>query len=166
MAKYSYILMFFLFFSCQNNKKANYNNENLNQTFKKNCQTVQSYLNDFVKENIDYKKYYNDTCEIRGTYFNSTGSMSVQDRISTHKQMWSKYDFKISDSIEYLPGVNAKTKQMDGSVRFYFDWTTTNSENNKSITIPLYMSFDFDDEGRFVYLQFFGDISCAISSLE
>ena len=166
MAKYSYILMFFLFFSCQNNEKANYNNENLNQTFKKNCQTVQSYLNDFVKENIDYKKYYNDTCEIRGTYFNSTGSMSVQDRISTHKQMWSKYDFKISDSIEYLPGVNAKTKQMDGSVRFYFDWTTTNSENNKSITIPLYMSFDFDDEGRFVYLQFFGDISCAISSLE
>ena len=106
MAKYSYILMFFLFFSCQNNEKANYNNENLNQTFKKNCQTVQSYLNDFVKENIDYKKYYNDTCEIRGTYFNSTGSMSVQDRISTHKQMWSKYDFKISDSIEYLPGVN------------------------------------------------------------
>lgn len=166
MAKYSYILMFFLFFSCQNNEKANYNNENLNQTFKKNCQTVQSYLNDFVKENIDYKKYYNDTCEIRGTYFNSTGSMSVQDRISTHKQMWSKYDFKISDSIEYLPGVNAKTKQIDGSVRFYFDWTTTNSENNKSITIPLYMSFDFDDEGRFVYLQFFGDISCAISSLE
>ena len=166
MAKYSYILMLFLFFSCQNNEKANYNNENLNQTFKKNCQTVQSYLNDFVKENIDYKKYYNDTCEIRGTYFNSTGSMSVQDRISTHKQMWSKYDFKISDSIEYLPGVNAKTKQIDGSVRFYFDWTTTNSENNKSITIPLYMSFDFDDEGRFVYLQFFGDISCAISSLE
>tara|TARA_B100000242_G_C43017708_1_gene473395 strand:+ start:79 stop:579 length:501 start_codon:yes stop_codon:yes gene_type:complete len=166
MAKYSYILMFFLFFSCQNNEKSNYNNENLNQTFKKNCQTVQSYLNDFVKENIDYKKYYNDTCEIRGTYFNSTGSMSVQDRISTHKQMWSKYDFKISDSIEYLPGVNAKTKQIDGSVRFYFDWTTTNSENNKSITIPLYMSFDFDDEGRFVYLQFFGDISSAISSLE
>ena len=166
MAKYSYILMLFLFFSCQNNEKANYNNENLNQTFKKNCQTVQSYLNDFVKENIDYKKYYNDTCEIRGTYFNSTGSMSVQDRISTHKQMWSKYDFKISDSIEYLPGVNAKTKQIDGSVRFYFDWTTINSENNKSITIPLYMSFDFDDEGRFVYLQFFGDISSAISSLE
>ena len=166
MAKYSYILMFFLFFSCKNNEKANYSNENLNQTFKKNCQTVQSYLNDFVKENIDYKKYYNDTCEIRGTYFNSTGSMSVQDRISTHKQMWSKYDFKISDSIEYLPGVNAKTKQIDGSVRFYFDWTTTNSENNKSITIPLYMSFDFDDEGRFVYLQFFGDISSAISSLE
>ena len=158
--------MFFLFFSCQNNEKANYNNENLNQTFKKNCQTVQSYLNDFVKENIDYTKYYNDTCEIRGTYFNSTGSMSVQDRISTHKQMWSKYDFKISDSIEYLPGVNAKTKQIDGSVRFYFDWTTTNSENNKSITIPLYMSFDFDDEGRFVYLQFFGDISSAILSLE
>jgi len=158
--------MFFLFFSCQNNEKANYNNENLNQTFKKNCQTVQSYLNDFVKENIDYKKYYNDTCEIRGTYYNSTGSMSVQDRISTHKQMWSKYDFKISDSIEYLPGVNAKTKQIDGSVRFYFDWTTTNSENNKSITIPLYMSFDFDDEGRFVYLQFYGDISSAILSLE
>ena len=158
--------MFFLFFSCQNNEKANYNNENLNQTFKKNCQTVQSYLNDFVKENIDYKKYYNDTCEIRGTYYNSTGSMSVQDRISTHKQMWSKYDFKISDSIEYLPGVNAKTKQIDGSVRFYFDWTTTNSENNRSITIPLYMSFDFDDEGRFVYLQFYGDISSAILSLE
>ena len=166
MTKYSYVLMLFLFLSCQNNDKVQSEKEDLNQTFKNNCQTVQSYLDDFVNENVDYKKYYNDTCEIRGTSFNSTGSMSVEDRISTHKKMWSKYDFKVSDSIEYLPGVNANTKQMDGSVRFYFDWTTTNTENNKSITIPLYMSFDFDQEGKFVYLQYFGDISSALSSLE
>ena len=41
--------------------------------------------------------------------------------------MWTKYDFAISDSINFLPGVNAETKEMDGSVRFYFDWTVSNN---------------------------------------
>ena len=80
--------------------------------------------------------------------------------------MWTKYDFAISDSINFLPGVNAETKEKDGSVRFYFDWTVSNTENGKSITLPLYMSFDFDNNGKINFYQFFGDISAGISSID
>tara|TARA_Y100001968_G_scaffold328329_1_gene375278 strand:+ start:665 stop:1276 length:612 start_codon:yes stop_codon:yes gene_type:complete len=155
-----------LLFSCNSQNETNNTSTNADQKFLSNCITVQEYLNDFINESIDYKKYFNDTCKIRGTSFNSEGPMSVDDRISRHKEMWAKYDFAISDSINFLPGVNAETKEIDGSVRFYFDWTINNTENGKSITIPLYMSFDFDNDGKINFYQFFGDISAAISSLE
>ena len=153
-------------FSCTTQNERNNISSDSEQKFINNCNTVQSYLNDFVNESIDYKKYFNDTCEVRGTYFNSEGPTNVDDRISLHKEMWAKYDFSISDSINFLPGVNAATKEMDGSVRFYFDWTVNNTENGKSITLPLYMSFDFDNDGKINFYQFFGDISAGISSLE
>ena len=155
-----------LLFSCNSQNEKNNTSTNPDQKFLTNCITVQEYLNDFVNESINYKKYFNDTCKVRGTYFNSEGLMSVDDRISIHKEMWAKYDFAISDSINFLPGVNAETKKMDGSVRFYFDWTVDNTENRKSITLPLYMSFDFDNDGKINFYQFFGDISAAISSIE
>ena len=160
------VIIVALLFSCNSQYETNQNSTNTDQKFLSNCIAVQSYLNDFVNESIDYKKYFNDTCIVRGTYFNSEGPMNVNDRISTHKQMWSKYDFAISDSINFLPGVNAETKEIDGSVRFYFDWTVNNTENGKSITLPLYMSFDFDNDGRINFYQFFGDISAAISSID
>ena len=147
--KYSILVIIAAFlFSCNSQSGTNNISANSDQKFLNNSVTVQAYLNDFVNESIDYKKYFNDTCKVRGTYFNSEGPTSVDDRISLHKEMWAKYDFAISDSINFLPGVNPETKEIDGSVRFYFDWTTTNTENNKSITIPLYMSFDFDQEGN------------------
>ena len=153
-------------FSCTTQNERNNISSDAEQKFINNCIAVQSYLNDFVNESIDYKKYFNDTCKVRGTYFNSEGPTNVDDRISLHKEMWAKYDFAISDSINFLPGVNAETKEMDGSVRFYFDWTVSNTENGKSITLPLYMSFDFDPAGKINFYQFFGDISAGISSIE
>ena len=153
-------------FSCTTQNETNNISSDAEQKFINNCYTVQSYLNDFVNESIDYKKYFNDTCKVRGTYFNSEGPTNVDDRISLHKEMWTKYDFSISDSINFLPGVNAESKEMDGSVRFYFDWTISNPENGKSITLPLYMSFDFDNNGKINFYQFFGDISAGISSID
>ena len=155
-----------LLFSCNSQNETLKTSEDANQKFLTNCTTVQGYLDDFVNESIDYKKYFNDTCKIRGTYFNSEGPMSVDDRVSAHKQMWAKYDFAISDSINFLPGVSAQTKEIDGSVRFYFDWTVNNTLSGKSITLPIYMSFDFDNDGKINFYQFFGDISSAISSIE
>ena len=155
-----------LLFSCNSQNETIKTSEVADQKFLTNCSTVQGYLDDFVNESIDYKKYFNDTCKIRGTYFNSEGPMSVDDRVSAHKQMWAKYDFAISDSINFLPGVSSETKEMDGSVRFYFDWTVNNTLSGKSITLPIYMSFDFDNDGKINFYQFFGDISSAISSIE
>ena len=165
--KYSILLIIATFlFSCTTQNETNNITADVEQKFINNCNSVQTYLNDFVNESIDYKKYFNDTCKVRGTYFNSEGPTNVDDRISLHKEMWTKYDFAISDSINFLPGVNAETKEMDGSVRFYFDWTVSNTENGKSITLPLYMSFDFDNNGKINFYQFFGDISAGISSIE
>lgn len=161
----SVIIVAFLF-SCNSQNKTNNICANSEQKFLTNCITTQAYLNDFVNESVDYKKYFNDTCKVKGTYFNSQGSMSLNDRIYSHREMWAKYDFSISDSIRFLPGVNEENKEMDGSVRFYFDWTVNNTENGKSITLPLYMSIDFDNDGKINFYQYFGDLSSAISSIE
>ena len=155
-----------MFFACKSNVEIQSDTINLDKKFIENCNTVQSYLDDFVNESVDYTKFFNDTCKIRNTSFNSDGSMTVDDRISRHKKLWPKYDFAISDSINFLPGVNPETKQVDGSVRFYFNWIIINSENEKSVTVPLYMSFDFDENGKFIFQQHFGDISAAFLSLE
>jgi len=40
------------------------------------------------------------------------------------------------------------------------------SENGNSVTIPMYNSFDFDDEGKILYLQYYGDFTAAFLSLE
>ena len=165
--KYSILVIIAAFlFSCTTQNETNNTIADVEQKFINNSNSVQTYLNDFVNESIDYKKFFNDTCKVRGTYFNSEGATNVDDRISLHKEMWTKYDFAISDSINFLPGVNAETKEMDGSVRFYFDWTVSNTENGKSITLPLYMSFDFDNNGKINFYQFFGDISAGISSID
>ena len=152
--KYSILVIIAAFlFSCTTQNETNNIIVDVEQKFINNCNSVQAYLNDFVNESIDYKKFFNDTCKVRGTYFNSEGPTNVDDRISLHKEMWTKYDFAISDSINFLPGVNAETKEMDGSVRFYFDWTVSNTENGKSITLPLYMSFDFDIMVKLIFIN-------------
>ena len=153
-------------FSCNSQNDINNNTTSADQKFVNNCITVQEYLNDFVNESIDYKKYFNDTCKVRGTYFNSEGPMSVEDRKSAHKEMWAKYDFSFSDSIVFLPGVNVETKEIDGSVRFYCNFSVKNTENEKTVTLPIYQSYDFDNDGKFIYLQYFGDLTAAISSID
>ena len=52
------------------------------------------------------------------------------------------------------------------SVRNYFDITITLTENGNSITMPMYNSFDFDDEGKILFLQYYGDFTAAFLSLE
>ena len=51
-------------------------------------------------------------------------------------------------------------------IRMYFNLTITLTENENSITIPMYESFDFDDEGKILFLQYYGDLTSAILSLE
>ena len=72
-------------------------------------------------------------------------SMYVADRMIAHQELWQKYDFSMSP-LNPLPGVNSETKKMDGSVRMYFDITITLTENGNAVTIPMYNSFDFDDD--------------------
>tara|TARA_Y100000589_G_scaffold296285_1_gene303325 strand:- start:338 stop:811 length:474 start_codon:yes stop_codon:yes gene_type:complete len=151
--------------SCNSNVSDEVSNDNFSKIFEENSNTVIAYEEAFCKENIDYEKFYSEKAVIKGTILGDKDSLFVADRKVAHQELWQKYDFSMSP-LDPLPGVNLETKKMDGSVRMYFDITITLSENGNSVTIPMYNSFDFDDEGKILYLQYYGDFTAAFLSLE
>jgi hypothetical protein len=70
-------------------------------------------------------------------------------------------DFRKPENLVLLPGVNVETKKMDGSVRYYGDWTVTlpatDSTEEVSGIIRVYQSFDFNEDGKFALVQGYGD---------
>ena len=160
-------LLFAIFFldACNFKDPSIAESENIFKIYEKNCETVLAYENAFCQENIDYEKFYSEKAIIKGTMLGDKDSMFVADRKIAHQELWKKYDFSMSP-LDPLPGVNPETKKMDGSVRMYFDITITLTENGNSVTMPMYNSFDFDDEGKILYLQYYGDFTSAFLSLE
>ena len=152
-------------FSCNTEISVDVSNDTISKIFEKNCETVISYETAFCEENIDYEKFYSDKAIIKGTILGDKDSLFVADRKIAHQALWQKYDFSMSP-LNPLPGVNLESKKLDGSVIMYFDITITLTENGKSVTIPMYNSFDFDDEGKIIYLQYYGDFTAAFLSLE
>ena len=166
MKKTIYFLFAIFFFAACNFKDPSLaESENIFKIYEKNCETVLAYENAFCQENIDYEKFYSEKAIIKGTMLGDKDSMFVADRKIAHQELWKKYDFSMSP-LDPLPGVNPETKKMDGSVRMYFDITITLTENGNSVTMPMYNSFDFDDEGKILYLQYYGDFTSAFLSLE
>ena len=130
------------------------------EKFEKNSQTVIAALKGFQDENLDYSMYADNAV------FNDTGfggdSLSLDDVKKQDKAMWERYDFKLlTDPLVLLPGVNPDTKEADGSVRYYGEWQVTvpatDSTEAKSGVIKYYSSFDFDDDGKIIYEQGYGD---------
>ena len=166
MKKTIYLLFTIFFFAACNFKDPSIaESENIFKIYEKNCETVLAYENAFCQEKIDYEKFYSEKAIIKGTMLGDKDSMFVADRKIAHQELWKKYDFSMSP-LDPLPGVNPETKKMDGSVRMYFDITITLTENGNSVTMPMYNSFDFDDEGKILYLQYYGDFTSAFLSLE
>ena len=154
MKKTIYFLSIILFVSsCSSDVSLIEKDENIYKIFKENCETVIAYETAFCEESIDYEIFYSENAIIKGTMLGDKDSI------------WQKYDFSMSP-LNPLPGVNPETKKMDGSVRMYFDITITLTENGNSVTMPMYNSFDFDDEGKIIYLQYYGDFTSAFLSLE
>ena len=167
MKKTIYLLTVILCISACNTEVAvEVTNDKESEIFEKNCETVRLYESAFCQESIDYEKFYSDYAIIKGTTLGAKDSMNVADRKAAHQEMWQKYDFSISQPLNLLPGVNPETKKMDGSVRMYFNLTITLTENENSITIPMYESYDFDDEGKILFMQYYGDLTSSILSLE
>ena len=167
MKKTIYLLTVILCISACNTEVAvEVTNDKESEIFEKNCETVRLYESAFCQESIDYEKFYSDYAIIKGTTLGAKDSMNVADRKAAHQEMWLKYDFSISQPLNLLPGVNPETKKMDGSVRMYFNLTITLTENKNSITIPMYESYDFDDEGKILFMQYYGDLTSSILSLE
>ena len=133
------------------------------EAFERNSKTVQAYIDGFEAESIDYEKIYSKNLVVmRGTSFGSNDSTGLPEMMSNDKKGWAKFDFElVNKPAILLPGVNADTKELDGSVRYYGTWRVTlpatDSTEEKSGVIKLYESFDFDEEGKIVYQQYYGD---------
>ena len=78
-------------------------------------------------------------------------------------KMMEMFNFKLLEAPVFLPGVNPDTKEADGSVRYYGDWEltipATDSTEAKSGVLSVYHSFDFDENGKIVYEQMYGDFT-------
>jgi len=153
---YSILGLSLLFMACE----AGVDNS-ADEAFEKNSQTVMANMHNWQNETMDYSQYAADFV-MRGTGYGESDSISLDDMMKMDKEFFAGYDFKIvSDSINLLPGVNAETKKADGSVRHYTDWevtlSATDSTEAKSGVIKLYESFDFNEEGKIIFQQVYGD---------
>jgi len=153
---YSLLGLSFLAVACQ--PKAD---NSAKEKFEKNAQTVMANIKGFENENVDYSAYA-DNFVMAGTGFGSKDSLSLDEVMKSDKELWEHYDFKmLTDPLVLLPGVNPDTKEPDGSVRYYGDWQitipATDSTEARSGVIKYYESFDFDDDGKIIYQQGYGD---------
>ena len=112
-------------------------------------------------ESLDYDAMYAEGAVFRPTSFGSSDSMSLADVKKGNADMWAKLDFEMLTDVRLLPGVNPETKQPDGSVRYYGVWKVilpaTDSTEERSGELKMYESFDFNEEGKIVYQQGYGD---------
>jgi hypothetical protein len=132
-----------------------------NETFAKNSETVKAYLDAWQAESVDYATYFNENAWARPTGIGSKDSMSLEEMKANDQRNFATRDFKLQGEISFLPGVNTDTKQMDGSVRFYglmnVTMPATDSSEAVSADIKFYQSYDFDENGKIMFVQTFGD---------
>jgi hypothetical protein len=133
------------------------------EAFERNSKSVMAYIDGFENESIDYDAIYSkDLVVMRGTSFGSNDSTGLTELMINDRKGWAKFDFELlTRPVVLLPGVNVDTKKVDGSVRYYGTWKVTlpatDSTEAKSGVIKLYESFDFDEDGKIVYQQYYGD---------
>ncbi len=137
----------------------------INETFLKNSETMQALFESFAAEAVDYSRFSEDVV-FKGTILNSPDSLNLDQVKEIHKGFFAKYDVKHLGKFNYLQGVNPDTGYADGSVRMYYNMEVTNSSNGKSIVIPIYESFDFDNEGKAIYVQWYSDWTASLESIE
>jgi hypothetical protein len=134
------------------------------EAFKKNSETVLKNLEGWQNENIDYSMYADDFIMWDTGFGAEKDSLTLEEMKEMDQMMWKMYDFKLLTSPpQMLPGVNSDTKLADGSVRHYSDWEitlpATDSTSARSGVIRLYESFDFNEEGKIIYQQVYGDFT-------
>ena len=158
---YSILLSVFIL-SCNSQTESD---DTVNLSFEKNSETMQALLESYANENVDYSRFADDVV-FRGTLLGAPDSLKLDQIKAIHKDFFAKYDVKHMAPFNFLQGVNPETGEADGSVRFYYDMQVTNSSNGKSVVIPIYESFDFDDEGKAIFVQWYCDWTASLSSLE
>lgn len=133
----------------------------VNEAFERNSKVVLAELDGWANESMDYDALYAENAFVRPTSFGSSDSLSLEDLKASNQKMWDMFDFELVNDVVLLPGVNVKTKKADGSVRYYNKWRVTlpatDSTEARSGEIKFYESYDFNEEGKIIYQQGFGD---------
>ena len=155
---YSAVFASVLFIGCQPEA-----DNAVNEAFEKNSKVVLAEIEGWTNESMDYDAMYADGAVFRPTSFGSPDSVGLAEIKKSNQEMWDMFDFELLTEPYFLPGVNAKTKKANGSVRYYSKWKVTlpatDSTEARSAEIKLYESFDFNKEGKIIYQQGYGDFS-------
>ena len=159
---YSILLCSFIFSCNSGNKSAN---SGVSQAFKENSKTMQVLLKSFEDEDVDYSRF-SDEVVFKGTLMDTPDTLRLDQVKDIHKNFFANYDVKHITPFNFLQGVNPESGELDGSVRFYYDMRVTNSSNGKSVVIPIYESFDFNDKGKAIYVQWYADWTSSMSSID
>ena len=160
MNKFIYTIILSVFvLSCSNDTNK------VNNSFEENSKTMQLLLDSYANESVDYS-HFSENVVFKGTLLGAPDSLRLDQIKGMHKDFFEKYDVKHMAPFNFLQGVNPETGNADGSVRFYYDMQVTNSSNGKSVVIPIYESFDFDEKGKAIYVQWYCDWTASISSID
>ncbi|WP_406683336.1 hypothetical protein N1F78_11650 [Seonamhaeicola sp. MEBiC1930] len=156
---YLNVLIVLLLVSC----KAEPDNS-ANELFAKNSKVVLQSISDWENETLDYSIFADDAVGLNTFFGAEVDTVLIQSEESkaNDKAFLARYDFKfLGKPPVLLPGVNADTKLPDGSVRYYGAWEVTlpatDSTEAKSGVIKVYNSLDFDENGKIIYTQGYGD---------
>ena len=154
----SFFCIVLLFVSCQEKV-----DNSAQLKFEENSKIVLANLQQWQDEDMDYSVYADDFVMYETMFGADKDTITLEEMKVSDKRAWDYFDFKMLNEPVLLPGVNPETKAPDGSVRHYSTWEVTipgtDSTEARSGKIKLYESFDFNDEGKIVYQQVYGDFS-------
>jgi len=170
---YSILCLSILFVGCKTETETAPDAEaeiNVEEVFAKNSQTVLDNLKGWENENVDYSAYAADFVMAQTTFGAEKDSLSLDEMKAEDIRTLEALDFKLlTDPPVLLPGVNADTKKVDGSVRHYCKWEVTrpatDSTEARVGVIKIYESFDFNEEGKIIYQQLYGDFTGIVMHL-
>ena len=87
------------------------------------------------------------------------------EHIEAMKMYQSMFDDILYTADNWLPGVNAETGELDGSVRTYGHWSGTHSISGKSFKGLWYHYLTFDANGKIIEGGDFGDATGLVMSV-
>lgn len=159
-----------LFIACQPQDQSEQSNPAM-EAFQRNAETVKQDLTNWANESPDYSMYDESIMFYSTSFFTEApDSTTLEQSMEYDKQNMNIYDFEIMDELNPLPGVDENTKEMDGSVRLYVTWKVTKSATDsteaRSAMLPVYHTYEFNDEGKIIASSGFGDFTGLIRYLD
>ena len=88
-----------------------------------------------------------------------------KEHVEAMKMYQTMFDDITYEARNWLPGVNAETGKLDGSVRTYGSWSGTMTNSGKSFKGLWYHYLTFDENGKIINGGDFGDATGLIMSV-